>query len=100
MEPAHASVAGGVSLEGRVLVSIAPVPDFDRLLNLDGALGRMSGVRNVSLADYAKEEVTFRIEVDQSISPEEFSQRLSDSAGARIEIASAAEGNLALRIVS
>lgn len=98
--PAPAPVTAPMSVAGRVLVSIAPVPDFDRLLNLDGALGRMAGVRNVSLADYAKEEVTFRIEVDQPMSPDEFSHRLSESAGARIDIASAAEGNLALRIVS
>ncbi len=50
-------------MKGRVQVRIAPVPDFDRLLNLDGALGRVSGVDSVTLADYAQEEVTFRVEV-------------------------------------
>ena len=51
--------AGSPTIGGRILVSISPVPDFDRLLNLDGALGRMPGIENVTLADYAKEEVTF-----------------------------------------
>jgi hypothetical protein len=85
---------------GRVLVSISPVPDFDRLLSLDGALGRMSGVGNVTLADYAKEEVTFRLEVDPPTSVDEFRERLSQSAGADIEVVTSAHDALTLRLAS
>jgi hypothetical protein len=79
-------------------VSISPVPDFDRLLGLDGALGRMSGVRNVTLADYAKEEVTFRIEVDDAITADDFARGLAESAGLEVEVVSASEEKLALRL--
>jgi hypothetical protein len=85
---------------GRVLVSISPVPDFDRLLSLDGALGRMSGVGNVTLADYAREEVTFRLEVDPPTSVDEFRERLSQSAGANIEVVTSAQDTLTLRLAS
>lgn len=88
------------TIAGRVLVSISPVPDFDRLLSLDGALGRMSGVGNVTLADYAKEEVTFRVEVDPPISVEDFRSRLSDSAGSKIEVIASRSDGLALRLAS
>jgi hypothetical protein len=85
---------------GRVLVTIAPVPDFDRLLNLDGALGRMAGVANVSLADYAKEEVTFRLEVQRPMTADDFARSLSESAGSEACVAAATDGKLALRLVS
>jgi hypothetical protein len=85
---------------GRVMVTIAPVPDFDRLLNLDGALGRMSGIANVSLADYAKEEVTFRLEVERPMTPDDFARSLSQSAGSEACVAASTDGKLALRLVS
>lgn len=102
-EPADEAVAAttdGIAglVTGKLLISIAPVPDFDRLLNLDGALGRMTSVRNVSLADYAKEEVTFRIEIDEPLTADEFARRLSESAQIAVEAVSADEGNLALQI--
>jgi hypothetical protein len=87
-------------VSGRMLVSITPVPDFDRLLSLDGALGRMTDVRNVTLADYAKEEVTFRIEIDNPMSTESFASRLAESAGVGVDVISATEGNLALSLIN
>jgi hypothetical protein len=96
-----ASASGSVDLiSGRVLVSISPVPDFDRLLSLDGALGRMEDVRNVTLADYAREEVTFRIEIDNPISPESFASRLAETGNQRVEVTSASEGSIALTLIS
>jgi len=88
------------TVAGRVLVTIAPVPDFDRLLNLDGALGRMHGIANVSLADYAKEEVTFRLEVESPMTADDFAPKLSESAGSSASVATAEEGKLALRLAS
>jgi hypothetical protein len=81
-------------------VTISPVPDFDKLLNLDSALGRMQSVANVSLADYVKEEVTFRIEMETPVSADEFARSLSDSVGTHAEVASSEEGKLALRLAS
>lgn len=92
--------SSGPTIAGRVLVSISPVPDFDRLLSLDGALGRMSGIGNVTLADYAKEEVTFRVEVDPATSVEDFRTRLSQSAGTNIEVVANSGETLALRLAS
>jgi len=83
---------------GRILVSIAPVPDFDRLLSLDGALGRMAGVRNVTLADYAKEEVAFRVEVENGMTAQGFGEGLAESSGLRVELVSVSENGLALRL--
>ena len=88
------------TVAGRVLVTIAPVPDFDRLLNLDGAMGRMHGIANVSLADYAKEEVTFRLEVESPMTADDFARSLSESAGSSASVATAEEGKLALRLAS
>lgn len=96
----EASATPGETIAGRVLVSISPVPDFDRLLSLDGALGRMSGIGNVTLADYAREEVTFRVEVDPPTSVEDFRNRLSVSAGASIEVVASGGDGLALRLAS
>ena len=102
-EPAAEAVAamtGGIAslVSGKLLISISPVPDFDRLLNLDGALGRMTAVRNVSLADYAQEEVTFRIEIEEPLTADEFARRLGESAQIAVDAVSADEGNLALHI--
>jgi hypothetical protein len=58
----------------------------------------MQAVRNVSLADYAKEEVTFRIEVESAMTAGEFASRLGESAAIQVDAVSAAEGNLSLRI--
>lgn len=99
-EAAPAQAPTGRTISGRVLVSISPVPDFDRLLSLDGALGRMSGIGNVTLADYASEEVTFRVEVDPPTSVEDFRSRLSQSAGASIEVVASDDEGLALRLAS
>jgi len=83
---------------GKVTLIIAPVPDFDRLLSIDGALGRMTDVRNVSLADYAREQVTFRIEVDRPTSAEDFAHDLSEASSMDIGVVSSAPGNLSLRL--
>ena len=80
------------------MVSIAPVPDFERLLNLDGALGRMSDVGNVSLADYANEEVRFRVEVASPMSAPDFARSLSACAGIPIELVSASLGSISLKV--
>ncbi len=100
-EPVREKTAQPASptIGGRVLVSISPVPDFDRLLNLDGALGRMTGIENVTLADYAKEEVTFRVEIEPPTSIEDFRKRLSQSADTRVEVVSSGEGTVALGLV-
>jgi hypothetical protein len=74
------------------------VPDFDRLLSIDGALGRMADVRNVSLADYAREQVTFRIEVDHPTSAEDFAHDLSEAASMNISVVTSTPGNLSLRL--
>ena len=83
-----------------MLVAVSPVPDFDRLLSLDGALGRMMDVRNVTLADYAREEVTFRVELETLMTVDEFTQRLADAAGRHIEVVSAGQDTIALRLVA
>jgi hypothetical protein len=85
---------------GRVLVTIAPVPDFDRLLNLDSALSRMQGIASISLADYAREEVTFRLEMDSPMSAEDLARNLSESTGSSTSVATAEEGKLVLRLAS
>ena len=84
---------------GQFIVRISPVPDFDRLLNLDGALGRMGNVSNVSLADYAGEEVTFRLEIHMPESAAEFARELAACSGLAIEVAGAAADSLSLRVV-
>jgi hypothetical protein len=89
-----------LSLAGRVIVHLSPVPDFDRLLSLDGALGRMTGVRNVTLADYAKEEVTFRVELESATPVSGFVQGLADAAGHQIEVVSADQDTVSLRLVA
>lgn len=91
--------SSGPVLAGRALVSISPVPDFDRLLTLDGALGRMPGIGAVTLVDYAKEEVVFRIEIEAPSSAEDFCRRFSESAGAAMELVRREGDSLALRLV-
>ena len=86
------------AVSGRVVLVIAPVPDFDRLLSIDGALGRMTDVRNVSLVDYAREQVTFRIEVDRPTSAEDFARDLSEASSMDIGVVSSTPGNLSLRL--
>jgi hypothetical protein len=88
------------NLTGRIMVQVSPVPDFDRLLTLDGALGRMPEIRNVTLADYAKEEVTFRVELDNELSAQDFTRKLGESSGNRMELVSANADTIALRLVA
>ena len=87
-----------ITLLGRIQLAISPVPDFDRLLHLDSSLGKMSGVHGVTLADYAQEEVTFRVDLDGAISALDFAQQLSDKAGVNATVTAASEGSLSLRL--
>ena len=87
-----------VSVRGRVQVRISPVPDFDRLLNLDGALGRVSGVDSVTLADYAQEEVTFRVEVLGEKDAGLFTREIAVAAGVEATLVDAADNGLVIRI--
>ncbi len=97
-ESADTGPASASMLAGRLVLSVAPVPDFDRLLSLDGALGRLDFVSNVTLADYAKEEVTFRVELGMSIGVEDFTGELERAYGHPIVVVSKAPGQLQLRI--
>jgi len=87
-----------VSVSGRVQVTFSPVPDFDRLLNLDGALGRVSGVDSVTLADYAQEEVTFRVEVLGEKDAGLFTREIAVAAGIEARLVDAAGNGLVIRI--
>jgi hypothetical protein len=87
-----------VTIRGRVQVRIAPVPDFDRLLNLDGALGRVSGVDSVTLADYAQEEVTFRVEVLGDKDAGLFTREIAEAAGVNATLVEAVDNGLIVRI--
>jgi len=87
-------------LEGKILVKIAPVPDFDRLLNLDGALGRMQAVQNVTLADYTREEVSFRIELSLQTTIGQFCKDLADASGYRLAFLESDGERLQLRLES
>jgi hypothetical protein len=88
-----------VALSGKVVLNVSPVPDFDRLLSLDGALGRLPCIRNVTLADYAKEEVTFRLEMNDATSVDEFTSELARAGGQSLAVTAVAPGQLDLKIV-
>jgi hypothetical protein len=98
-EPAE-SAGNNVELEGRVTLTIDPVPDFDRLLTLDGALSRLAAVRNVTLADYTKDEVTFRVEVTEPVEAGRFADELSRSVGYALQATAASPGNLHLKFAA
>jgi hypothetical protein len=87
-----------VSVSGRVQLRISPVPDFDRLLNLDGALSRVRNVESVTLADYAQEEVTFRVEVVGSKDAAEFAHEIGEAAGVITDLVDADASVLTIRI--
>ena len=79
-------------------VNIAPVPDFDRLLSLDSALSHVGSVQSVTLADYAQEEVTFRIDLASPLTATDFAQQLSEASGLNAEVADADGGAVTLRL--
>jgi hypothetical protein len=97
-EPAPAAAGADATLFGRVQVNIAPVPDFDRLLSLDSALSRIGAVQSVTLADYAQEEVTFRIDLASPLAASDFAQELSEAAGMPAAVDAADEGAVSLRL--
>jgi hypothetical protein len=87
-----------ITIFGRVQMTISPVSDFDKLLSLDSALARIAGVHSVTLADYAREEVVFRVELEKPVSVVEFAHQLSDTAGVATEVTEASESTLSIRI--
>ena len=91
-------VGPSITIFGRVQITISPVPDFDKLLSLDSALARINGVHSVTLADYAREEVIFRVELEKPVSVVEFAHQLSDTAGVPTEVTEASENTLSVRI--
>ncbi len=93
-------LAGALAPElvGRVQINISPVPDFDRLLNLDSALSRVSSVQTVTLADYAQEEVTFRIDLTSPLNGGDFARQLAEAAGFDTEVVQVDASSLTLRI--
>jgi hypothetical protein len=97
-QPAPVNGASKPMLFGRVQVSISPVPDFDRLLNLDSALSRVNSVQTVTLADYAQEEVTFRIDLASPLDANDFAQQLGEAAGINTEVADANDAAVTLRV--
>ncbi|HEU0072903.1 MAG TPA: hypothetical protein VFS30_02755 [Dehalococcoidia bacterium] len=92
------SASSSPTLFGRVQVNISPVPDFDRLLSLDSALSRVSSVQTVTLADYAQEEVTFRIDLATPLDASDFAQQLGEAAGISTEVAEANASAVTLRL--
>jgi hypothetical protein len=93
-----AALAPDATLFGRVQVNVSPVPDFDRLLSLDSALSRVGSVQSVTLADYAQEEVTFRIDLASPLAASDFAQQLSDASGFIAEVTSADGSAVTLRL--
>jgi hypothetical protein len=85
-------------MSGQIEVRISPVPDFDRLLQLDGVLGRLSIVGNVGLADFLNEEVTFRVDLVQPVAALHLARMVGEAAGVAVEVMQAAETALALRL--
>ena len=96
----HGQPPAAAAIEGRIVLNVTPVPDFDRLLSLDAALGRVSCVSNVTLADYAKEEVTFRVELVSPVDVEDFAAELSRTFGQPVGVASALPGEVRLEIAA
>ncbi len=88
----------GDYLAENLTLVLLPVPDFDHLLNLDGALGRLPGVRNVTLVDYAHEQATFRIELSESVRPDDFVCQLADISRQDMTVTDVAPDRLALNI--
>ncbi len=89
--------AAGMLLDGKIVLNVEPVPDFDRLLSLDAALSRLGSVRNVTLADYARDEVTFNLEMRAAVDVESFTRELSQTTGQAFEVKAASTDNLQLR---
>jgi hypothetical protein len=90
--------APSVTIFGRVQMTISPVPDFDKLLSLDSALARIAGVHSVTLADYAREEVVFRVELERPVAVAEFARKLSETAGVSTDVTEASESTVSIRI--
>jgi hypothetical protein len=86
-------------LEGRLILEVAPVPDFDRLLSLDGALGRLAVVRSVTLADYSKDKVTFRVELAGPVSEDDLIGLLSGTSSQSFVKTGRSEGFLQLQLM-
>jgi hypothetical protein len=86
-------------LEGRLILEVAPVPDFDRLLSLDGALGRLAVVRSVTLADYSKDKVTFRVELAGPVSEDDLIGLLAGTSGQSFIKTGRSEGFLQLQLM-
>ena len=97
-EPTEGLREAAPPLEGSFQLTISPVPDFDRLLSLDGALGRLARVRSVTLADYARDEVTFRVEVGQVTDGEELASELAEASRQTLEVVSTTPERLELRV--
>jgi hypothetical protein len=81
-----------------VLLRISPVEDFDRLLGLDDALRRLAYVSTVTLADYAAESVSFRLELSETTSPEALARDIAGSAGAVLRVVSVEPGGVSLEL--
>jgi hypothetical protein len=97
--------ASGASSEaelpaGRIRLRLAPVPDADRLLDLDEALRRMNGVHNPMLIYYADEAVTFRVELEAPVPVAAFVQSFAAASGSKAEVVSAEADGLILRLVN
>jgi hypothetical protein len=98
MEAALPSGTGFPLLAGCVDLRITPVPDFDRLLNLDSALSRTGAVHNVTLAAFAGGEVTFRVELAYPMEPAELARQFGLAAGVPAEVVEASEASLRIRV--
>jgi uncharacterized phage infection (PIP) family protein YhgE len=97
---AHAEAAEPAETEvgGLIEVTISPVPDFDRLLTLDGALGKLQGVSAVALINYAQDEVTFRVQLEGPRPVSRFADDLSEASGIRVRVSAAADTSLRLHL--
>jgi hypothetical protein len=98
IEREEPAAAFGGKLEGRVILSVAPVPDFERLLTIDGALGRMASVRVVTLDDYADDEVTFRVDMERPVGLDDFVEELASRTSHALEVTAALGGNFRLQV--
>jgi len=68
-------------------------------LGIDSAFGRMENVSTVSQVDYYRDEVTFRIELKDKMSAEEFAKEFERQSSLPVTVVSTTLEGLTLRIL-
>jgi hypothetical protein len=90
--------AADAQLRGSLELTVAPVPDFRAIVEIDYALAALQQVKNVAMERYSESEVSYRLDLARPMKKSELAEVVARAAGGRAKLEEASEGRMRIGI--